>query len=147
MFLDLPTILEAGIADWSYSKAVLTFSAHARARGTIFFLFYITKLTFFIIITFVSSDVLYLKIDIEKPSFSILNSLTLECFAQIFNFKCIFFIINNIEINQNRLHATEQVQNDPNESYLVINDQNVFDLNIAYSTIVHSTRCKVSFQV
>ena len=52
------------------------------------------------------SNELYLKIEVKDASFSILNSLTLECFAQIFNFKCIFFITNNIEINQNRLHAT-----------------------------------------
>ena len=53
------------------------------------------------------SNVLYLKIEVKNASFSILNSLTLECFAQIFNFKCIYFIINNIEINQNPFHATE----------------------------------------
>ena len=49
----------------------------------------------------------YLKIEVKNAAFSILNSLTLECFAQIVNFKCIFFIINNIEINQNPYHATE----------------------------------------
>ena len=53
------------------------------------------------------SNGLYPKIEVKKASFSILNSLTLECFAQTFNFKCKFFIIDNIEINQNPFHATE----------------------------------------
>ena len=53
------------------------------------------------------SNELYLKIEVENASFSILNSLTLKCFAQIFNFKCIVFIKNNIEFNQNTFHATE----------------------------------------
>ena len=53
------------------------------------------------------SNELYLKIEVKDASFSIFNSLTLKHFAQTFNFKCIFFIINNVEINQNQFHATE----------------------------------------
>ena len=51
------------------------------------------------------SNGLYLKIEVTNASFSILNSLTLELFAEIFNFKCIVFIINDVEINQNTFHA------------------------------------------
>ena len=53
-----------------------------------------------------SADVLYLKIDIEKPSFSILNSLTLKCFAQIFNFRDKIHMLKLVQMNQDWSHST-----------------------------------------
>ena len=76
-----------------FSKAFLTFSAHARARGTLLFQNISSNLTKVVNVFLIYSDLLYLKIEGENASFSILNSLTLECFAQICNFRDVFLIL------------------------------------------------------
>ena len=66
---------------------------YLRLQETNFFGFSMFQLTNSIYNVFMCSNELYLKIEVKDASFSILNSLTLECFAQIFNFRDIFLIL------------------------------------------------------
>ena len=77
----------------NFLKAKMKACGYQRLQGTKFFQMMRFSLTFFIYIIIMSSNGLYLKIEVKNASFSILNSLTLECFAQIFNFRDVFLIL------------------------------------------------------
>ena len=60
------------------------------------------------------SNVLCLKIEVEKPSFYLLRILFSWNEVGVANFKCISHAMKYIEFDKNAFHATEYIQNDPN---------------------------------